>query len=167
MRIQTILGIGLFGLMFASCGKSNYLAEDLMIPVIHAVQADDYEDLEDLMPGPDRVNEVFAGNTGNLGPNYYNKYTRSYRHLSMLTGLHTDFDLIRDISETNKLDWDDVKIGGVNKEDVSDSTTSYTRVTASLRFPKGGDYTLSYNTIQHNGIWYLLDDVSFRRRDEK
>jgi hypothetical protein len=163
MKIKSLLGIGLIGLMFTSCGKSNYLATDLTLPVIHAVQDGDYEDLACMLPDEDNVNEIFAGNTGNLGPNYYNKYTKSYRVLSMKTGLYTDMDLIKDISKADGLNWDDVQLGGVTKEDVSDSTTAYTKVTANLRFPKGGDYTLSYNTIQHHGLWYLLDDVSFRK----
>ncbi len=165
MKIKSLLGIGLFGLMFTSCGKSHFLATDLTIPVIHAIQDNDYEDLASMLPNTDNVNAIFAGNTGNLGPNYYNKYTSSYRVLSMKTGLYTDMELIQDISKSNGLNWDDVQIGGVEKEEVSDSTTSYTKVTANLLFPKGGEYTLSYNTIQHHGIWYLLDDVSFRRRE--
>jgi hypothetical protein len=164
MKIQTLLGIGLFGLLFTtSCSKSAYLAEDLTIPVIHAVQDNDYEDLECYQPSTSNINEVFAGNTWNLGPNYYNKYTRSYRQLSMETALYTDFHIIKEQTDMNGLNWDDVQLGGVSKEDISDSAVSYTKVTANLRFPKGGDYKLSYNTIQYNGIWYLLDDVSLRK----
>ncbi|RYD78015.1 MAG: hypothetical protein EOP53_11970 [Sphingobacteriales bacterium] len=166
MKIQTLLGIGILGLFLGSCSKSAYLAEDLTLPVIHAIQDNDLDDLECLMPGEDRVNQVYSGNLGNLGPNYYNKYTKEYRHLSMKTGLFTDLALIQDISKSNDLNWDDVQLGGVTKEDVSDSAIGYTRVIANLRFPKGGDYKMSYNTIQYNGIWYLLDDISFRRADK-
>lgn len=159
MKLRSLAGI--FAATVAlttSCSSSRYKAEDLAVPVLQAIQDNDFDDLECMLPSDKVVNEVFASNTAALGGNFYNKYTRSYRRLNLATAIHNDLEMIHDISTQNNLNWNDAQWGSVTKEDVTDSAASYTRLTVPLKFGTN-EYTLSIKTAQYNGIWYLLDDI--------
>jgi hypothetical protein len=163
MKLRSLLGIAAVTALFTSSCNSHYKSDDLAIPVLQAIQDNDFDDLKCMVPNDDIINEVFNGNTAALGGNFYNKYTSEYRKLSLETALHNDLEMIQDISKQNNLDWDNAGWGAVKSENITDSAASYTRVTIPLQFKDGGEYTLSYKTVQYNGIWYLLDDLYLER----
>lgn len=161
MKIKYILSLSLLLVCFSAC-NFNYRgkAEDIAIPLIQALQDNDEDDAECLLPPDKHINEVFANNKGVMADVYYNKYSQSYRKDNLLAKIAADFDIAEYLTNQNKLNWDKVALGAVNVEDSQQENTNYSIVTANLRFPEG-DYILRYNATQHKGQWYLLNGFYF------
>ncbi len=166
MKIKYLLTIGLMGLLLSSCGGRYNSAEELTVPILQAIKADNPGKLVKLLPPADKINPIFAADKGTVGWVYYNKYTKDYREKQLRGRLRTNMDIIKTISDENKLDWDNVEYSAPQKEDVTDSLSSYSIVTTHLKFPAGGTYDLKYHAANENGKWYLLDDIYFSTAQE-
>jgi hypothetical protein len=166
MKLKSILGLSLLAIGLSSCGSRFNSAEELAVPVIHAIQDDSYCKLEKLQPDMHDVNGAFDNNKGTVGFVYYNKYTKSYRQETLHAKIHTCLDIINTISKDNKLKWDDVTMTAPKVENAPDNESNYSIVSVNLHFPEGGDWTLSYHATQENSKWYLLDDVYFVKQSK-
>jgi|GEM_PF-3439792 len=161
MKIKYLLSLGIMAVLLSSCGGRYNSAEELTVPILQAIKADNPGKLVKMLPPDDKINSIYAVDKGTVGWVYYNKYTKDYREKHLRGRLYVNFDIIKTISDENKLDWDNVEYSTPQKEDVTDSLSSYTVVTTNLKFPSGGSYVLQYHAANENGKWYLLDDIYF------
>ncbi len=161
MKIRYFISLCFFAVVLSSCGGRYNNAEELTVPILQAIKADDMGKLKHLLPPIDKVNPVFANNKGTVGWVYYNKYGKDYHKMQLIARLRTNMDIIKTISDENKLDWDNVEYTKPTKDDVTDSLSSYSIVTTNLKFPSGGEYELKFHCANDNGKWYLLDDLYF------
>lgn len=166
MKIKYLLSIGFMAIVLSSCGGRYNNAEELTVPILQAIKADNAEKLVKLLPPKDKINPVFAANKGTVGWCYYNKYTKDYREMQLRARLRTNLDIIKTISADNKLDWDNVEFSTPQKDDVTDSISSYSIISTHLKFPTGGTYDLKFHAANENGKWYLLDDIYFSTAQE-
>lgn len=164
MKIRYILSLVTL-LAFVSSCNMNYRgkAEDIAIPLIQALQDNDEDDAECLLPPDKHINDIFANNKGLVADVYYNKYSRSYRKDNLIAKVTADFEIAEYLTNQQKLNWDKVAIGAVTTEDSQQENTNYSIVTANLRFPEG-DYILRYNATQHKGQWYLMNGFYFGKQ---
>jgi hypothetical protein len=166
MKIKNIMMAGLAVLMLSSCGSRYNNPEELAIPVIRAIQDDDAGDLQGMLPGINDVNPIFEQNPKLLGITFFNKYKKSYRLGQLKAAMRIDMDIINTMSKEQNLDWDKVGVGSVKKEDISEEGKSYTKVTADLMFPDAGQYELTYNAINYDSKWHLLNEVYLMKRPQ-
>src|SRR5262245_24832323 len=109
MKLTRIALISLASLAFASCGSRFNNAEELTIPVLQAVKANDVDRLTCLIPTEKEVNEAFASNPMQVGFVYFNKYSKSYNREYLEGHMRTSMDIIEGISKNEDLDWDGVQ----------------------------------------------------------
>ena len=166
MKIKYFISLCFIAAVLSSCGGRYNNAEELTVPVLQAIKADDMGKLEQLLPPKDKINNVFTANKGTVGWTYYNKYGKDYHEMHLLARLRTNMDIIKTISDANKLDWDNVEYTAPKKDDVTDSLSSYSIISTNLKFPSGGEYELKFHAANDNGKWYLLDDLYFGTKQQ-
>jgi len=158
MKISRLAPLFLLIALFSSCTSYRNKAEELTLPIIQGIQGDNYDKIKCLLTPKENVNELFAKNKSKLGWIYYNKYTESYRYQTLIANSRVDFDRIQDYSKQYGLDWSQVQLGEVTKQDVSDSMSDYSLLEAKLSFPKGL-YVLKFDAAHIAGNWYLLHNI--------
>jgi len=155
-----LIAVVIAAFSFSSCKQPSVTADGLALPLVRALKAKDFQGIKKLVTPKDGIDEAFANNPGKLGRVYYNKYTTDYRYETVLANVYADFDIItRSVTEHDKLDWSNVAMGPVSKENVSDADNNYTSCKAKLLFPSG-TYTLMYDAVQVDGYWYLMHQYS-------
>lgn len=162
MRIFTVIGALACTLLLASCGSRVNNPEEMAVPIINAVKAENPAGLMKYLPSDKVMKDIYTENPEQLGYTYYNKYSTDYKAKYLEGKMHNAIDIIKGISKIEGLDWSDVQYSNPARKDVNDSGKSYTMVTTTLKFGKG-NYDLTYNAVRANSKWYLLDDVDFRK----
>lgn len=167
MKLKRVVLLILVTVTLASCGSRYNNPEELAVPIIHGIQADNSCRLTDMLPGVKDINGVFSSNPSEVGFPYFNKYSKSYRVEYLQAHIVNNLDIIRTISKTNNLDWDNVQYSKPEKADATAEGTNYTTVTTILHFDKGGDWEMRYNAVNFNNKWFLFDDIWFGKPDKK
>ena len=145
----------------ASCSSTGgkLKVEELAEPVLDAVAHNNVGKLYCLQAPEEHIPDLWQVAGAKLGRQYYNKYTTSYRDMTLKASIHTDNDIAQFISDRDGLDWSQVEVGDIDKEDISTPDgAKYTQVTIWLRFPQG-TYHLKYSAAFAASNWYLLDDI--------
>ena len=125
MKISSFAALFLFIAFLSSCTSYRQKPEELTVPLIQAIQGNDYGKIRNMLTPQADVNELFAKNKAKLGFVYYNKYTKLYRYQTLIANSRVDFDRIQDYTKQYGLDWDQVQLGEVTKQDVKDSMSDY------------------------------------------
>jgi hypothetical protein len=158
MKLKSTVLLFLLALGLSSCGSRYNNPEELTVPIIQALQSDDFGKIECMLPNQKQINETFEGNRGTLGYVFYNKYTKSYRMETLLAHLRTSMDIIKTMSKENNLDWENVTYSEPKRADASGDDVNNTVVTTHLKFDKAV-YDLSFRAINIDNRWCILDDI--------
>lgn len=140
-------------------GRAFLKVEDLAMPVVKAVSNDNYDALARLLPPEEHMAAVWQTAGGKLGRMFYNKYTDSYRRMTLLAAIRVDNDITQQVANKDGLDWTSVQVGDIDKEEITIDGGKYTMVTVWLKFPPNNTYHLKYSAGFAENQWYLLDDI--------